>query len=264
MDLFSLEGRVALVTGGGRGIGRGIAGALSAQGAKVVCAARTRSQLDETVAAIEADAGEAWALEMDMADLSSVTGGVEAVVSHYGQIDILVNNAGINIVDTIEEVTEEHYDQIMDVNLKGLYFLTQAVVKHMIPRKRGKVINIGSLATGTALAKISVYTAAKGAVGLLTKAQALELAAHNIQANAICPGFVITPLTAELWEDPGMKAWLDRVIPQKRLAKPSDIVGTAVFLASPASDYVTGQLIYVDGGFTTGHSWPLPSGDENT
>ena len=258
MDLFSLKGRVALVTGGGRGIGRGIAEGLAGHGAKVVCAARTRSQLDESVAAIEAAGGDALALEMDVADLTSIERGVEAVLSHYGQIDILVNDAGMNIREPIVEVTEAHYDQIMAVNLKGLYFLTQTVARHMIPRRQGKVINIGSLTTGAGLAWISVYAATKGAVGQLTKVQALELGPHNIQANAICPGFVLTPLTEKIWSDPKLRAWGEGRIAMGRLATPADMAGTAVFLASPASDYVTGQLIYVDGGFMAGETWPIP------
>jgi NAD(P)-dependent dehydrogenase (short-subunit alcohol dehydrogenase family) len=255
--LFSLEDRIALVTGAGRGIGQGIAKGLAAHGARVVCAARTRTQLDETVVAIESDGGEATAVEMDVSSLESIATGVDAAAAWHSQIDILVNNAGINIREPIDEVTEEHYDQITDVNLKGLYFTTQEVVKHMAPRKQGKVINIGSLTTGRALASISVYAATKGAVGQLTKAQALELAAHNIQVNAICPGFVITPLTEKVWSDPTMHAWGKDRIPQGRLADPDDMAGTAIFLASPASDYVTGQLIYVDGGYMAGDSWPI-------
>lgn len=258
MSLFSLEGRVAIVTGAGRGIGRGIAEGLAAQGAKVVCASRTRSQLDEVAGAIQNAGGEALACEMDMKDLDSVRGGVDMAIEAYGQVDILVNNAGMNIREPFEDVTEEHYDEIMAVNLKGLYFLTQAVTKHMIPRKKGKVIHIGSLTTGWSLSQISVYTATKGAVGQLAKSQALELGKHNIQVNAICPGFVLTPLTEKVWADPGMREWGETRLPMKRLATPEDMVGTAVFLAAPASDYVTGQSIYVDGGFMAGEAWPLP------
>jgi NAD(P)-dependent dehydrogenase (short-subunit alcohol dehydrogenase family) len=258
VNLFSLEGRVALVTGGGRGIGRGIAEGLAAHGAKVVCAARTRSQLDDAAAAIEAAGEDALAVEMDVADLASIERGVEAVLSHYGQIDILVNDAGMNIREPIVEVTEAHYDQIMAVNLKGLYFLTQAVARHMIPRRQGKVINIGSLTTGVGLTWVSVYAATKGAVGQLTKVQALELGPHNIQANAICPGFVLTQSIEKIWSDPKLRAWGEGRIAMGRLATPADMAGTAVFLASPASDYVTGQMIYVDGGFMAGETWPLP------
>jgi NAD(P)-dependent dehydrogenase (short-subunit alcohol dehydrogenase family) len=259
VNLFSLEGRVALVTGAGRGIGQGVAKGLAAHGALCVCAARTRSQLDETVAAIEAAGGDALAAEMDMADLDSVKRGMETTCAHYGQLDILVNNAGMNVREPLDEVTEEHYDRIMAVNLKGLYFLTQMAARHMIPRRQGKVINIGSLTTGIALHGVSVYTATKGAVGQLTKAQALELGPHNIQVNAICPGFILTPLTEKLWSDPTMRAWGEGRTPAGRLGIPGDLVGTAVFLASAASDYVTGQHIYVDGGFMAGETWPLPS-----
>ncbi|MCZ6636434.1 MAG: glucose 1-dehydrogenase [bacterium] len=263
MSLFSLEGRIALVTGAGRGIGRGIAEGFGEHGAKVVCAARTRSQLDEAVAAIEGKGSEALAVEMDVSDLDSIHAGVQAAVDRFGQIDILVNNAGTNVRESMMDVTEEHYDQIMAVNLKGLYFLSQAVVKQMIPRKQGKIINIGSLTTGISLDQVSVYTATKGAVGQLTKAQALELGQHNIQVNAICPGFVVTPLTEKVWANPTMREWGEKGIPSGRLATPEDLVGTAVFLAAPASDYVSGQSIYVDGGFMAGDYWPLPASGGN-
>lgn len=260
--LFSLDGRVALVTGAGRGIGQGIAKGLAAHGARCVCAARTRSQLDETVAAIRAAGGDALAVELDMADLDAVRRGVETTLAQYGQLDILVNNAGMNIREPLQEVAEAHYDRIMDVNLKGLFFLSRMAAEDMIPRKQGKIINIGSLTTGIALHGVSVYTATKGAVGQLTKAQALELGPHNIQVNAICPGFILTPLTEKLWSDPTMRAWGEGRTPAGRLGVPDDLVGTAVFLASAASDYVTGQHIYVDGGFMAGEKWPLPNASQ--
>jgi NAD(P)-dependent dehydrogenase (short-subunit alcohol dehydrogenase family) len=258
LSLFSLEGKVALVTGAGRGIGQGIAVGLAAAGAKIACAARTRSQLDETVSTIEKNGGQALAIELDVSDLTSVESSVETALEHFDQIDVLVNNAGMNIREPIEEVTEDHFDQIVGVNLKGLYFLTQSTIKHMQSRKQGKIINIGSLTTGYALAKVSVYTATKGAVGQLTKVQAVEFGEHNIQVNAICPGFVVTPLTEKLWADETMRQWGEGRLSLGRLGTPEDMVGTAVFLAAPASDYVTGQIIYVDGGFMAGDSWPLP------
>ncbi len=214
--------------------------------------------MDEAVAAIEQGGGEALAIELDMGQIDSIDNAVSTTLSHFGQIDILVNNAGTNIREPIEEVTEEHYDQIMDVNLKGLYFLSQRAAEHMKARKQGKIINIGSLTTGYALAMVSVYTATKGAVGQLTKVQAVEFGKHNIQVNAICPGFVVTPLTEKLWSDPTMRQWGEGRLALGRLATPEDMAGTAAFLASPASDYVTGQCIYVDGGFMAGDSWPLP------
>lgn len=260
MSMFSLAGKVALVTGAGRGIGRGIALGMAAQGAKVVLAARTRDQLDEVAAAIAAKGGEAQVVELDMGDMASIEAAVSATVEGFGGIDILVNNAGMNIREPIDEVTEEHYDQIMGVNLKGLYFLSQKAARQMAKQgKGGKIVNIGSLTTGHALASVSVYTATKGAVGQLTKAQAVEFGKDNIQVNAICPGFVLTPLTQKMWADETMRAWGESSVPLGKLADPEDMVGTAVFLAAPASDYVTGQCIFVDGGFMAGSNWPLPA-----
>ena len=255
MSLFSLAEKVALVTGAGRGIGRGVAEGMAAAGATVICAARTRSQLDDAVSAIEAAGGKARAIEMDMSDLAAM----DAALEECGPIDILFNNAGMNIRQPITEVTEENYDQIMAVNLKGLYFLSQKVGQQMIERGNGgKIINIGSLTTGYALAKVSVYTATKGAVGQLTKGQAVEFGPHNIQVNAICPGFILTSLTEKMWADQTMRDWGEGRVALNRLGAPEDLVGTAVFLAAAASDYVSGQCIYVDGGFMAGDDWPLP------
>ncbi len=258
MSIFSLEGRVALVTGAGRGIGRGIAECLAEQGAKVACAARTVSQLEETVQSIRDSGGEAVTLELDVADVSSHERALDVVMEQFGRLDILVNNAGVNARQPIDEVTEENYDRIMGVNLKGLYFLSQKAARRMAQNGGGKIINIGSLTTGYALAQVSVYTATKGAVGQLTKSQAVEFGRHNIQVNAICPGFVVTPLTEPIWSDPTMRDWGIPRIAAGRLAEPRDMAGTAAFFASPASDYVTGQVIYVDGGFMAGDNWPLP------
>lgn len=258
MSLFSLEGKVALVTGAGRGIGRGVAEGLAAQGAAVACASRTQSELDEAVAAIEAAGGRAISVAMDMADMDSIDAGVAAVVEQLGGLDILFNNAGMNVRQPIDEVTEEVYDRIMAVNLKGLYFLSQRAARHMRAAGGGKIINVGSLTTGHALAKVSVYTATKGAVGQLTKSQAVEFGPDNIQVNAICPGFVVTALTEKMWANETMRNWGESRVPLGRLATPQDMVGTVAFLAAPASDYVTGQNIYVDGGFMAGDDWPLP------
>tara|TARA_Y100000588_G_scaffold314614_1_gene342334 strand:+ start:1256 stop:2032 length:777 start_codon:yes stop_codon:yes gene_type:complete len=254
MSLFNLEGRVALVTGGGRGIGRGIAEGLADHGAKVVVAARTEAQTEETAEAIRSKGGEAIPVTLDMTSMDSIQGSVDKSIETFGQLDILVNNAGMNIREPLEEVTEDHYDQIASVNQKGLFFMTQVAAKHMRPRGRGKIINIGSLTTGVGLASVSVYTGTKGAVGQLTKVHAVELA-PEIQVNAICPGFILTPLTEKLWSNPSMRDWGEKRCAHGRLGVPEDLLGTAVFLASKASDYVTGQLIYVDGGFMAGERW---------
>lgn len=256
--MFSLKGKVALVTGAGRGIGRAIAEGLAGQGAKVALAARTVPELEEVASAIHSKGGEAMAVSLDMAELESLEQALEMVTGRFGKLDILVNNAGTNARQPIDEVTEENFDRIMSVNLKGLYFLSQKAARLMKEAGGGKIINIGSLTTGYALGKVSVYTATKGAVGQLTKSQAIEFGKHNIQVNCICPGFVVTSLTEKMWADPKMREWGESRIALGKLADPSDMAGTAAFLASPASDYVTGQSIYVDGGFMAGDNWPLP------
>ena len=256
MNLFSLAGKVALVVlGASRGIGHRVAVGMAEAGATVICAARTRSQLDEAVAAIETAGGKARAVELDMADLE----GMDAALAQCGPIDILFNNVGMNIREPIVEVTEKNYDQIVAFNLKGLYFLGQKVGHQMIERGQGgKIINMGSLTTDHALAKVSVYTTTTGAVGQITKGQASEFGPHNIQVNAIYPGFVLTPRTESLWTGDTMRTWCEGRIALNRLGKLEDLVGTAIFLAAPASDYVTGQCIYVDGGIMAGDEWPVP------
>ena len=258
MSIFSLEGKVALVTGAGRGIGRGIAEELARQGAQVACAARTTEQLEEAVQAIRDAGGQAMTLQLDVGNIGSHEAALDQVMAEWGRIDILVNNAGVNARQPIDEVSEENFDRILGVNLKGLYFLSQKAARRMAAGGGGKIINIGSLTTGYALNQVSVYTATKGAIGQLTKSQAVEFGKHNIQANCLCPGFVVTPLTEPIWSDQTMRDWGEPRIPAGRLATPQDMAGTAAFLDSPASDYVTGQVIYVDGGFMAGDNWPLP------
>jgi len=260
---FSLAGRTALVTGASRGIGRAIAGALAAHGAKVVAAARTTPDLDILTAEIQAAGGQAKSIAMDVGDRAALPAAVEAAEACFGPIDILVNNAGVNFREPQTEVSPEHFDRILAINVEGLFFLTQAVARGMIARRQGKIINVGSITTGFALSNLSVYTATKGAVGQLTQALATEFGRHNIQVNALCPGFVLTPMTSKLWSLPQMQEWGRRRIPLGRLATPDDVTGAAVFLASPASDYVTGHSLYVDGGFTAGEPWPIPSDGGN-
>lgn len=261
--LFSLAGRTALVTGASRGIGRSIAEALAAHGANVVCAARTEKDLGEVTKAIEMAGGHAKPVIMDVEEGAALGQAAKAAEACFGQIDILVNNAGVNFREPVAAVSEEHFDRIVDINLKGLLFLTQAVARGMTARRRGKIINIGSITTSMGLSQLAVYSATKGAVGQLTKSLAAELGRHNIQVNALCPGFVITPLTSKLWGMPHMQDWAQKRIPAGRLARPEDLVGAAVFLASPASDYVTGHSLFVDGGYTVADPWPIPTDGGN-
>ena len=261
--LFSLTGRVALVTGASRGIGRTLAEALAAQGARVVCAARTTRDLKAVTAGIKADGGQAKAVSLDVADSASLPAAARAAEKCFGPIDILVNNAGVNFREPMTAVSAEHFDRIVGINLKGLFFLTQEIVRGMIARGGGKIINVGSSTTGVGLSQLAVYSATTGAVGQLTKSLAAELGRYNVQVNALCPGFVLTPLTERLWALPHMQEWGRRRIPLGRLAQPADLAGAAIFLASPASDYVTGHSLFVDGGYTAADPWPIPDGGGN-
>lgn len=253
----NLSGQTAIVTGASRGIGKAIALELGNAGAQVACVARNQEKLQATVDQIQESGGTAAVYRCDVTESSAVTQVIEETIENWGQLDILVNNAGTNVREPFEDVTEEHYDQVNDVNQKGLFFLAQYASRHMRPRGAGKIINIGSLTTGIALSSISVYTGTKGAVGQLTKAMAVELA-PEIQVNAICPGFIRTPLTEKLWANETMHNWGTARLPNRSIGAPEDLAGTACFLASKASDYVTGQLIYVDGGYMAGERWPLP------
>jgi NAD(P)-dependent dehydrogenase (short-subunit alcohol dehydrogenase family) len=257
-NLFSLSGRTALVTGASRGIGRAIAEALAAHGARVVCAARTERDLGEVTGAIQAAGGQAKPVLMDVEDSASLPAAAKAAAGCFGPIDILVNNAGVNFREPATAVSHEHFERIVGINLEGLFFLTREVARDMISRRSGKIINIGSITTAMGLSQLAIYSATKGAVGQMTKSLAAEFGRHNIQVNALCPGFVITPLTTKLWAMPHMQEWAQNRIPAGRLAKPEDLVGAAVFLASPASDYVTGHSLYVDGGYTVADPWPIP------
>ncbi|TWH46253.1 SDR family NAD(P)-dependent oxidoreductase [Sporomusa sp. KB1] len=248
-QLFSLSGKVAVVTGAGHGLGKGYALALAGAGAVVACVGRSSDKLRETVEQIKKSGGNAIALTADIARLDDIQSTMQAVVDEFGRLDILVNNAGTEIPKGIVEVTPEDYDTIMAVNLKGLYFASQAAVKYMIPTRQGKIINAGSLASQIGLAEATVYSASKGGVLQFTKALAVEMAAHNIQVNAIGPGYFRTQMTESFFQDEEHNKWIANRIPAGRIGTTDDLAGAVIFLASPASDYITGQIIYVDGGW---------------
>jgi len=247
--LFSLEGRVALVTGAGRGLGRGLAQALAAAGALVVCAGRTVADLEATAASITTAGGRAEARPVDVSVPAQTRALVEGVVADHGRLDILVNNAGTEIAKPVLEVTEADYDTIMNTNLRGLYFAAQAAARVMVPQGHGKIINLGSLASQIGLAGSTVYSASKGGVLQLTRALAVELAPYNVQVNAIGPGYYRTEMTEPFFQDPDHRRWIEQRIPMGRVGTAADLAGAVVFLAAPASDYITGQILYVDGGW---------------
>jgi gluconate 5-dehydrogenase len=254
MNIFSLEGKTALVAGASRGIGLAIARAMCAAGARTILAARSRPRLEEEARALAAQGGDAVALEMDVADPDSVRAAVDAA----GNVDILVNVAGTNLRKRFEEYTQAEYDRILETNLHGLVRLTQRVGARMIARGAGgKVISIGSMTTMLGLPYLSVYAISKGGLGQLTRVLAAEWGRHNIQVNCIAPGMIVTDLNRDMWQREDMRAWLRGAQSSPRTGTPEDVAPLAVFLACRGADYVTGQVIAVDGGYSTTAVWPF-------
>jgi NAD(P)-dependent dehydrogenase (short-subunit alcohol dehydrogenase family) len=262
---FDLTGRVALVTGASRGIGRAIAVGLAQAGAQVVLVSRDQAALDAVageITAATADHERALAVAADVSRLDENQRMVDAAVRRFGGLDVFVPVAGVNRRKRLLEMEPEDYDFITGTNLRGLYFGCQAAVKAMLPRgerPNGKLITIGSLTSLQGVAPgLSVYAATKGAVAQLTKQLAVELAPERIQANCIAPGFILTDLTRAFWGTEPRRSWVLGRVPTGRFGEPDDLVGAAIFLASAASDYVTGQVLAVDGGFLAGSDWAAP------
>ncbi len=250
-DLFRLDGKVALVTGGSRGIGKAICLGLATFGADVGILGISSATAD-TVREIERRGRRALFVPTDVSRIDEVRAGVAEVERVLGGIDILVNNAGVGVVTPAEAVTEEEWHQVMGVNLRGLFFTSQAVGQSMIRRGRGgRIINIASIfgIVGSELGA-SVYHASKGAVVNLTRALACEWAKHGILVNSIGPGFIVTDMTAAIHEQPRLEELLTRRHALGRFGRPEEIVGAVIFMASAASTFVTGENLFVDGGYT--------------
>ena len=246
---FDLTGRVALVTGAGRGIGRAIALGLAAAGADVAISARSSDQLDSACDEIRALGRRALALPADLSNLNELAGVFGSVEADFGQLDILFNNAGTGFRKPLLEITPADWDHVADLNLRSLFFACQHGIRLMEPRGYGRIINTASLTSFLGFAQVSVYGATKGGVAQLTKALAVEFAQSGITINAIAPGYVFTELTRPRFEDPETRNWLMSRIPQGRHGEPTDMTGTAIFLASEASAYLTGVVVPVDGGW---------------
>jgi gluconate 5-dehydrogenase len=246
--LFDLSGRLALVTGSSQGIGLSIARGLGAAGARIVLNGRDAAKLEAAVSTLEADGIEAFGERFDVTDPNDVASGVMRIEEHVGPIDILVNNAGIQRRMALEDYPVETWHEVMRANLDSVFYVGQAVARRMIPRRRGKIINIASLQSEAARYSIAPYTASKGAVKNLTKGMCTDWARHGLQINAIGPGYFVTPLNQALVDNPEFDAWLKARTPAGRWGNVEELQGAAIFLASSASDFVNGQIIYVDGG----------------
>jgi NAD(P)-dependent dehydrogenase (short-subunit alcohol dehydrogenase family) len=248
---FSLTGSVALVTGASMDIGYDLARAMAHAGAKVVVAARSTDALDDLVMVIKAEGGEAYAVYLDLLDIASAQAAVDETVRQYDKLDILVNNAGLGFNHDAVDVTEADWDEIMDVNLKGLFFMTQAAGKQMIAQGTGgRVVNMSSQAGTVAIPRHVVYCASKGGVNMLTKVFALEWAQYGITVNAVSPTFIRTPGTAERLDTPEFAADVLSRIPLGHVGTTMDVAGAVIYLASPAAGMVTGENLLVDGGWT--------------
>jgi NAD(P)-dependent dehydrogenase (short-subunit alcohol dehydrogenase family) len=250
--LFDLSGRVAIVTGASRGLGRYAARALAHAGADLAVTSRSAARLQDTVSEIEEIGRQALALELDVNHVPAIDAMVEKAVAEYGKVDILVNNAGRNLRKPAVEITEEDWHYVVDTNLKGEFFVAQAVAKRMIPRGYGRIINIGSVTTVFGYAGVTPYCASRGGVKQMTMSLADDWGKHGITVNCLSPGWFRTEQTEQLYQNEAWVEYLTERIPLNRPGKPNDLDGAVVFLASEASEYITGQTLLVDGGITTG------------
>jgi gluconate 5-dehydrogenase len=245
---FDLTGRRALVTGGGSGLGLAIARGLAQAGAAVVINGRDRARLEAAAQALQRESIRVEIAAFDVTQSDAVSSSV-AALERGGSIDILVNNAGVSRRAPLENFSDDEWRALMAVNVDGPFFVARAVIPGMKARRRGKIINLCSIASDLGRPNIAPYATSKGGVRMLTRALAVELAPHNIQVNGIAPGFFRTEMNAALADDREFSAWLARRTPAGRWGDPPEVAGAAVFLASPAADYVTGHILAVDGGF---------------
>ena len=257
-ELFNLTGKVAIVTGTSRGLGQYLGRALAKAGADLVITSRNVSALRPFQKEIEALGRRVLPLTLDVRDHDSIQKMAEAAVAHFGKIDILVNNAGCNVRKPALEVSWEDWNLILETNLRGTFFVSQAVARHMIPRKYGRIINIGSVTCVAGYAGLAPYGASRGGVKQLTMSLADDWGVHGITVNCLAPGWFKTAQNAVMYEN---QEWVDYLcdrIPLKRPGKPADLDGAMVFLASDASEYVTALTLLVDGGISGGATRALP------
>jgi NAD(P)-dependent dehydrogenase (short-subunit alcohol dehydrogenase family) len=258
-NMFDLTGKTAIVTGASRGLGQYFGRALARAGANLVVTSRQAETLNEFKQEIESLGREALPLALDVRDYDSIQQMVESACKHYGQIDILVNNAGCNVRKPSTEVTWDDWNLVLNTNLRGTFFVAQAVAKKMIPRQYGRIINIGSVTSVFGFAGLAPYCASRGGVKQLTMSLADDWGKFGITVNCLAPGWFKTEQTRALYED---QSWVDYLvdrIPLKRPGAPHDLDGAIVFLASDAAEYLTGQTMLIDGGITTGSTRAMPA-----
>ncbi len=257
-NFFDLSGRTAVVTGGSRGLGRSMALALARAGAHVVVTSREKAHCEETLELIKEHDGTANAEVLDVRSEESIAAFGERVRSEFEGVDILVNNAGCNIRKPVTEITWDDWSTVVDTNLRGTFFVTKALIPEMIERRYGRVINIGSVTSVFGYAGVVPYCASRGGVLQMTKAMADEFGPHGVTVNCLAPGWFKTDQTKALYEDPEWVAYLVDRIPMRRPGQAHDLDGAVVFLASQAAEYVSGQILLVDGGITTGSTRATP------
>ncbi len=257
--LFSVKDQVVLVSGASRGIGRAIAEGFAARDATVVISGRVPETVEATATEMGRDGAKVRAKVCDVADTQAVQRLVDEVVDEFGRIDTLVNCAGVNKRMNVESYTEELYDFITNINIRGAFMMAQAVGRHMIAAGRGSQINVDSLNSHRPLNRVAPYAMSKAAMSQMTRCMAMEWGPHGVRVNAIAPGFTMTELARPLWENnQQMNEWRQENTPLRRIGQPEDMAGACIFLASEASSFVTGQILYIDGGTSCGLFWPIP------
>ena len=256
-DLFDLSGRIALVTGASQGLGRRFARVLAEHGAAVGLAARQVDKLAELEREIAAQGGRAASVALDVTDQSSIEGALANIEDALGPIDVLINNAGVAVSKGVLEQTEADWDKVVGTNLKGAFFVAQAVAKRMVardpkPASGGNIVNIASVLALDVIGHLAPYAAAKGGLWQLTRSMALELARHKVRVNALAPGYIVTEINREFLETGTVGERLKKRIPQRRFGTPEDLDGALLLLASDASRYMTGSIVVLDGGLMLG------------